>query len=157
VQYHGQAGETALRRNMYREVIEHCKKGLELLDQLPNTPEHQQQELALRMLLSTVLTMTRGFGAEGLVQNLTRARELCQALNDDAALVSVLVALGRFYDVQADPEVIGKLMDEEHRLLERIQEPALAIQLYTRLGIAAWEQRIGFPYTSPLRRTHTGS
>jgi predicted ATPase/DNA-binding winged helix-turn-helix (wHTH) protein len=66
VRYHGQAGESALRCSTYREVIEHCKTGLELLEWLPNTAEYQRQELALRMLLLAALLMIRGFGIEGL-------------------------------------------------------------------------------------------
>jgi predicted ATPase len=66
VQYYYQAGESALRRSAYREVIDHCQEGLKLLVRLPATPEHQRQELALRMTLYPALTATRGFGAEGL-------------------------------------------------------------------------------------------
>jgi predicted ATPase len=77
VRYHCQAGETALQRNAYQEAADHCQEGLDLLEQMPDTLERQQQELALQLLFSTVLTATGGFGAEGLVQNLSRARVLC--------------------------------------------------------------------------------
>lgn len=134
VLYHGQAGENAFHRSAYREVVDHCQEGLELLAWVLDTPARQRQELALRMILSSVLTATRGFGAEELVQDLSRARTLCQALNDDATLVSVLVGLGRFYDLRADREAIEELTDEELGLLDRVQEPTLALQLHTHLG-----------------------
>ncbi len=136
-QYHGQAAESALRRSAYQQATDHCLEGLALLERLPDTPERQRQELALRMILSATLTASRGFGTDELVQNLARARELCQALNDDATLVSVLVGLGRFYDRRADREAIEQLMGEELRLLGRIQEPMLAIQLHTHLGTSS--------------------
>jgi predicted ATPase len=72
--------------------------------------------------------------AEELVQNLTRARELCRTLHDDAMLVSVLVGLGRFYNLRANREAIEQLTAEELGLLERVQEPTLALQLHTQLG-----------------------
>ncbi|MBI3797379.1 MAG: AAA family ATPase [Deltaproteobacteria bacterium] len=137
VQYYGQVSEVALRRSAYREASDHCRKGLDLLERLPDTPERQRQELALRMILSVALTAIEGYEAEGLVRNLTRARDLCQALNDDGSLVSVLVGLGRFYDLRADLDAIEQLMDEERRLLTRIQEPLLAIQLHTHLGTSS--------------------
>ncbi|MBI3797129.1 MAG: hypothetical protein HY268_09210, partial [Deltaproteobacteria bacterium] len=48
VQYHCQAGEFTLRRSAYREAIDHCQQGLELLERWPDTPERQRQELTLK-------------------------------------------------------------------------------------------------------------
>jgi tetratricopeptide (TPR) repeat protein len=127
-----------LRRSAYQEAIEHCQEGLKLFERLPDILEHQRQELALRMILSAALTAIRGYEAGELIQNLIRARELCQVLGDDATLVSVLVGLGRFYDLRADHEAIEQLMGEELRLLERLQEPMLAIQLHTHLGTSSF-------------------
>ena len=70
VQYHHQAGLQALRRYAYHEASDHCQKGLALLERLPDTAERQRQELALRMSLATALTVTQGFMAEELLQNL---------------------------------------------------------------------------------------
>jgi hypothetical protein len=134
VQYYCRAGETALRRSAYREVIDHCREGLKLLERLPDTSERQRQELALRMALYPALMATQGFGAAEVVDNLSRARELCQVSQDDATLVSVLVGLGRSYAMRAEREGTGKLVDEELRLLNHSHEPTLAIQLHPQLG-----------------------
>jgi tetratricopeptide (TPR) repeat protein len=136
-QYHCQAGKVALGRSAYREAMDHCQKGLALLKRLPDTSERQRQELALRMLLSTALTVTQGFMAEELIQNLTRARELCHLLNDDASLVSVLVGPSLSSYARADREAVEQMMGEERRLLGRIQEPKLALQLHTVLGTSS--------------------
>ena len=72
--------------------------------------------------------------AEAMVQNLVRASELCQALNDDATFVPVLVGLGRFYDMRADHNAIERLTHETLDLLQRVKDPTLALQLHTRLG-----------------------
>jgi predicted ATPase/DNA-binding winged helix-turn-helix (wHTH) protein len=69
VQYHCQAGETALRCSVYAEVLAHCKQGLNLLERWPETLERQRQERALRKLFSAAITATRGYGMEKLVQN----------------------------------------------------------------------------------------
>ncbi len=134
VQYYCRAGETALRRSAYREVIDHCREGLMLLDRLPDTSERQRQELALRMTLHPALTVSQGFGAEEVVDNLSHARELCQVSHDDATLVSVLVGLGRSYAMRAEREGIGKLVDEELHLLNHSHGPTLAIQPHPQLG-----------------------
>ena len=132
--YHGQAGENAFHRSAYREAIDHCQEGLALLAQVPDTPARQRQELALRMIFAGAVSVTQGFSAAALVQNLSCAQVLCQALHDDATLVSVLVALGRFYDLRADRDTIEQQTDEKLRLLGRVQEPTLALQLHTHLG-----------------------
>ena len=88
-----------------------------------------------RMLLSAAITATQGYRAEEVVQNLRRARVLCQLLNDDTTLVSVLVGLGRVFHAQADRGAKEQVIGEEYRLLARLQEPALAIQLHTHLGM----------------------
>jgi hypothetical protein len=85
---------------------------------MPDTPEHQRQELLLRMILATVVSATQGFGAVELVQTLSRAWALCQALHDDATLVSVLVGLGRYDDLLTDGVAIEQQTDEELRLLD---------------------------------------
>jgi predicted ATPase len=134
VQYHSQAGETALRRSAYREANDHCKRGLDLLERLPDAPERQRQELALRMLLSVALVPTQGYLAEEVIENLSRARRLCQVLKDDAVLVSVLINLGRAHDMRSDRAAIEQIAIEELGLLDRVQEPTLALQLHAHLG-----------------------
>jgi tetratricopeptide (TPR) repeat protein len=89
------------------------------------------------MLLATALTVTRGFLAEELLQNLARARELCYLLNDDVSLVSVLVGLTLDFYARADHEATEQIMGEARRLLERLQEPKLALQLHAVLGTSS--------------------
>ena len=94
--------------------------------------------------------LKRGVGAEELVQNLSRARTLCQVLNDDATLVIVLVGLGRSYDPRADHKAIEELTKEELGLLDRVQEPTLALQLHTHLGTSYIFRGMGARYMLPL-------
>jgi tetratricopeptide (TPR) repeat protein len=134
VQYYGHASETALRRGTYGNAIAYCQEGLDLLERLPETAARQRQELALRMFLYSAAMATQGYGVEAMVPNLLRARELCQALSDDATLVPVLVGLGRVYDVGTDCEACERLSDEILDLLQRVKDPTLALQLHTHLG-----------------------
>jgi DNA-binding winged helix-turn-helix (wHTH) protein/tetratricopeptide (TPR) repeat protein len=133
-QYQCQAGKTALRRNAYQEGIAHAQAGLTLLMHLPDTPERQREELALRMVLSGALAPIRGYLAEEVIENLARARDLCHALNDDTILGAVLINLGRAYEVRSDRAAITQIIAEELSLLDRVREPALALQLHTHLG-----------------------
>ncbi len=136
VRYRQQAGETALRRNAYQEAQLHLTQGLELLQTLPEIPERNQQELALRVPLNAVLLATQGYTAEELEQNLHRAQELCREVSDPVILVPVLVGLTRLQMVRADRTATEELMDQERRLIERVHDPACLFQLHAQMGTA---------------------
>jgi predicted ATPase len=132
-----QAAEHALRQNAYQEVYLHSTAGLALLETLPDTPERKQLELGLRQLVSTALLATRGFMDAELEANLQRARQLCRELENDTMLVSVLVGLGRLYQVRGNRAAIAELEQEEERLAGRIQDAQLLVQLHTHLMAVA--------------------
>ena len=85
VQYHQQAGVQALRRYAPEEAVTHCTAGVELLARLPETPDRNTQELALRMTLASALSATRGLASAELEQNLQQAYVLCQGMDDPTA------------------------------------------------------------------------
>ena len=132
-----QAAEHALRQNAYREVYLHGTAGLALLDTLPDSSERQRLELSLRQLVSMALTATRGVTDEELEAQLQRARSLCRELEDDTTLVSVLVGLGRLYQVRADRAAIAELEEQENRLVKHVRDATLLVQLHTHLTTVA--------------------
>jgi len=136
VRYCQQAGENALRRNAYREARQHLTHGLTLLQTLPDTPERAQQELALRIPFNAVLLATQGLSATELEQNLRRARELCRAVDDPVQLVPILAGLARLHMVRADRVETEELMEQERRLIARLDDLSSLVQLHTHLGTA---------------------
>jgi predicted ATPase len=63
VRYLRHAGETAVRRSAYHEAISPLSHGLDLLQELPDTPERTPQALHLRVALGAALTANKGFAA----------------------------------------------------------------------------------------------
>jgi len=80
------------------------------------------------------LGAVHGLGAKEVEENLRQAQELSRKANDEQALVSVVVALGRLYIVQADRAGALRIAEEDSHLVERVRDSALAIQLHTQLG-----------------------
>jgi predicted ATPase len=78
VVYWQRAGRRASERSAYVEAISHLRKGLEVLQTLPDTPVRTQQELELQTTLGPALIATKGYGALEVAQAYTRARELCR-------------------------------------------------------------------------------
>lgn len=76
------AGDRAAQRCAHVEAGNHYQHALELLERSPPSAERSTQELALRSALGSGLISTRGYGAEEVKQNYTRAWELCEELGD---------------------------------------------------------------------------
>ena len=80
--YLQQAADNAIRRFAYREAVGLARRGLELLEKLPDTPERAQQELCLQLTLGVPLIATEGYAAPDVGSVYLRARELCQQLGE---------------------------------------------------------------------------
>ena len=76
VDYSQKAGEQAVKDFANQEAIDFFNGALTLLEALPETPERNQQELAIQIALFAPLAGARGYGAPELGMAYTRAQEL---------------------------------------------------------------------------------
>jgi class 3 adenylate cyclase len=97
VAYWLKAGHRAINRSAYIEAIAHLQKGLELLSDLPETPDRDQREVDLRVAVGVALIATKGYAAPETGEAYTRARELCARLDDPPQIFQVLYGLWVFY------------------------------------------------------------
>jgi predicted ATPase len=102
ISYLQQAAENAGRRYANREALAHLTKGLALLKTLPVTPERRQQELMLHLALGASLIATQGYAVPKVEQTYSRARHLCQYLEDPRQLFPVLRGLWVYYLTRAE-------------------------------------------------------
>jgi predicted ATPase len=63
MRYWQRAGQQASERSAYLEAISHLTTGIELLQTLPETPEHTQQALTLYIALGAALQLVQGMAA----------------------------------------------------------------------------------------------
>jgi tetratricopeptide (TPR) repeat protein len=75
------AGQQALARSAMTEAVAQLRKGLEVLDAMPDGPSRQQQELDLQATLGSALTATTGWATAEIEATLARARALAQQLD----------------------------------------------------------------------------
>ena len=108
VPYLQQAAANALTRCAYQEAIAHLSRGLEVLQTLPDTPEHRRLELRVHLTLGPAVIVTQGPASPAVERVYTRAQELCQQLGETPALFSVLRGLwicsavgGKFHAAEA--------------------------------------------------------
>jgi DNA-binding winged helix-turn-helix (wHTH) protein/predicted ATPase len=134
VRYRQLAAEQALRRSGQREAIMHCEKGLDLLSRLSATRERARQELVLRAALGSAQNALYGLASEELGWNLERARMLCQELDKTVDVIPIIIGLGRLHLWRADKTAADTVAEQERRLLEQVDDSALALQLCIALG-----------------------
>lgn len=133
LRYRAQAGENALSRSAYSEVLVNGRAGLALLAQMPDTPEHRQLELKVRRLVSIALTATKGYGDAELEHNFQRTEQIFRELGDDRGRVPAIIGLTRLHLTRATRAVTEELIAQEYHLTTHIQDPHLLVQLHAQL------------------------
>jgi class 3 adenylate cyclase/predicted ATPase len=126
--------EKAARNSAHVEAIAHITQGLELLTTLPATPERSQQELALYIALGASLIATKGYAAPEVGETYTRARQLCQSLDDPHQLFPVLRGLWNYYNVRADFRTAHELGEQLLALAQQVQDAAMLCAAHRALG-----------------------
>jgi class 3 adenylate cyclase/predicted ATPase len=92
VEYLGRAGQQALQRSAYADAINRLTAAIDLLQNLPDSPERFQQELLLQLALARALTPLKSRGAPEVQRAYIRARELCERLGDPPELFPAVLA-----------------------------------------------------------------
>jgi predicted ATPase len=126
--YLQRAAETAIRRFAYQESIGLARRGLKLLEKLPDTDERAQQELCLQLTLGVPLIVTNGYASADVGTAYTRARELCRRVGATPDISEALWGLWAFYVVRAELNTALEIAQEFLRLGEQLPYPSLAMR-----------------------------
>src|SRR5262249_39717075 len=78
VHYWYKVGQSASQRSAHAEALSHLRRGLALLQMLPETPERTRREVDMLIALGASLIATKGYGASEAEQTYRYARQLCQ-------------------------------------------------------------------------------
>jgi predicted ATPase len=137
VSYFLHAAENAVRVFAHKEAIVLARRGLDVLQRLPATPERASQELPLQMTLGLQLQVTEGFAAKEANQAYTRALELCGQVRESPALYPVL--WGLFIDCKARSDLAKAraLTEELHALALERRDLALMLQSHQAYAVTA--------------------
>jgi predicted ATPase len=134
VTYLRQAADTALRRQAHREAIRYLERALALLPTIPDGVERVRHELMVQMALGAAWVVTKGFAAPEVEQAYTRARALCQQINDADVLFSVLMGIWMFYNVRGEPHTARAIAEQLLRLAHQQQDAASLMSAHHALG-----------------------
>jgi predicted ATPase/DNA-binding winged helix-turn-helix (wHTH) protein len=138
VHYLQYAGEQALRRSAHQEARVHLTAGLTQLQQLPDSPERAQQELALQVPLGAVLRATQAYGSPEVERAYLRACELCQQLGEPLQLAPVLYSLYELYEYRGAFERSRELGEQLLHVASSHHDPVLLLGAYDALACTAF-------------------
>jgi TOMM system kinase/cyclase fusion protein len=134
VAYWQKAAQRAIERSAYVEAIAHLRQGLELLKTLPETSERVQREVDMHIALGASLIAVQGWAAREVGETYTRARQLCQYLEDPYQLSPVLWGLLAYALVRAELQTAHALGKELLALAQQVQDAVLLLAAHRALG-----------------------
>jgi len=134
VDYLHQAAEKTVLLSAFQEGIAHITKGLALLEELPDSLERDQQELALQFALGIAWQGIKGARSSEVKKVHIRARELCHKTGNTAQLGQVLGEMAEFHYVGAEYHKARELAEEELRLTQGTDDPLPLIFSHWHLG-----------------------
>ena len=102
VVYWSKAGQQAISRFALTEAIAHLTKAIKLLQDLPSTEEHKEQELGLQIALGDAFIAAKGHGADETGQAFARAYQLGRKIGNVPQLFPVLAGMFVHHHVRAE-------------------------------------------------------
>jgi len=134
VEYLGRAGQQAIQRSAIADATSSLSAAIDLLQELPDSPERIQQELLLQLAVGPALIAVRGNAAPEVEAAYTRARDLCERLGDPPELFPALYGLWINHLLRAQLRTACELAE---RLLQRAHsahDPTLVMYARYTLG-----------------------
>ena len=135
IPYWQQAGQRATQHSANLEAVSHLTKALHLLKTLPDTPERNQQELTLQLVLGAPLMDTKGFAAAEVEKTYARAHELCQQVGEPHQLFPILRGLWVFYSSRMELQTAHEIAEQLLNIAQNVQDPALLVESHMALGL----------------------
>jgi class 3 adenylate cyclase/tetratricopeptide (TPR) repeat protein len=118
VVYWLKAGQQALARSATTEAAAQLRKGLNVLDGLPDGPGRQQLELDLQLALGYALIAAKGFSAPEVGAVLVRARALADQIDRPECLGRVLFGQCTFHRNRGEYQLALALAEQVEKIGE---------------------------------------
>jgi len=136
IHYYGMAGQRAIRMLAYQEAIAHLTRGLELLEQLPASPERDRREIELRVAIATPIMLLQSWGAPALVEHYRRVEALTENLGDVPNQLGVLALVRMYYTVRAEHQSSVRSAKRHYALARRLEDTLQIAFGHCHLSIA---------------------
>lgn len=109
VDYLHRSASRAMQRSAHQNAIQYLEKGLEVIERLPDSPERMRKELDYRKAMGVTMMAAKGWAAGEVLDAYTRARVLCEELDDERELFIVLRGEGQYRMIRGESRIAGEL------------------------------------------------
>ncbi len=131
------AAENAARIFAHHEALALARRGLALLQTLPDSSERARRELPLLVALGLQVQVAQGYAAPEAERTYARAHVLCEQVQEASLLFPVLFGLWMFYEVRSELGKSQALAERLFTLAQRAQDPAQLLQARQALAVTA--------------------
>jgi len=127
------AGQRCLARSANQEAITHLRAGLALVPQLP-VGAREGLELALLSTIGPALIATTGFGSPPVGEAYTRARQLCEVMQDRPEFFPSLWGSWVYHMVSGRLAASQQIAEQMLELGQRTGDPAMRVEAHWTMG-----------------------
>ncbi len=145
-EYFHLAAQQASKVLAAQEAAALARRGLRMIEMLPDSRERRLQELSLQVVLGNALTATQGYAAPEVEETYSRAHELGKQLDEPQYLLPTLWGMAGFSLTRARYRKALAYSEEFLSLAERLQGPTLMVA-YTHVGSSLY-------YLGELEQAH---
>jgi predicted ATPase len=132
------AAENAARIFAHQETLALARRGLALLQTLPDTPERARRELPLQVTLGMQIQVAQGYAVPEAERAYARARALCEQVPEAPPLFPVLRGLWAFHLVRSELGKARELAGRLFSLAQEAQDPAQVLQGRQALAVTSF-------------------
>ena len=118
----------------YREATALARRGLALLETLPNTTERAGRELTLQLILGHALDATDSSGNRDTGRCMMRVRDLCQQLGQPPALFPAMLGVWAYYLVRSEQQAAREVAERMLGMAGEAQDPVWLAGAHGCLG-----------------------
>jgi class 3 adenylate cyclase/tetratricopeptide (TPR) repeat protein len=153
IAYWLKAGAAAASKSANVEAIDQFRRGLALVEALPDMRERAERELDLHMALGPALFATQFARHPDIGRTYARVWELCQQLDDHSREFTALRGLFLHYVNLLDMEKAQHFAEEALSVAERLDDAARLVGAHMALGVSLFFQGKLEPALAQFRRS----
>jgi predicted ATPase len=138
VAYWVEAGRQSVARHAMIEAVAQARKGLSVLEALPDSPGRWHQELKLQSVLGGALNASVGAAAPETEQAYVRVRILGERIGDNSAVVAALSGLAAHHAQRCELTAHQQVAADLLRLGENDNDIACRLQGHRSMGASLY-------------------
>ena len=151
--YWHKAGAAAARQSANVEAIDQFRRGLALVEALPEARERAERELDLQMALGPARYATKTASDTDFGRTYARALELCRQLGDHSREFTALRGLYLHHQALLEMEKSQHFAEQGLRVAERLDDAARLVGAHIALGAVLFYQGKLEPALAQFRRS----